>query len=114
MAYWDSVPRLKEEHWEQEVAAHAVAVVLFWAAWSQPDHMMSGVLEAVRPEFASIAFFSCDLDSAPEVAAANAVMTNPTLICFLNGQRHVTTIGYLGEEHLRARLSEWLAAGTST
>ena len=114
MSWTSAIPPLPEEGWQQVLAGHDVAVILFWAEWSPPDLMMGKVLQQVQPEFTSIAFFSYDLDSqsAVEVTDACGVITNPALVCFFNGKRHDSLIGYMKARQLRAELRQWLGAST--
>ncbi len=113
MTFWDSVPALSEENFWREVTAHPVAVVLCWAAWSQPDLALAGLLEKVRPEYASIVFFAANIaGDGAEVAKWFEEYRTPTLLCFLNGQHHATSVGYLRPDQLRLKLNEWVDAST--
>ncbi len=115
METWQpSTPALTLSNYEQLLAEHKVVVVHFWAAWDIHARPMDVSLQKMRPELDSIAFFSCEIYTAAGeiIAALNGVFTTPTLLCFLNGQHHDTSVGYLRPEQLRAKLSEWLAAST--
>ena len=114
MARWEpEMQPLTAENWRQEVTAHEVAVMFLWAEWSPQDLALGKMLRQIRPEFASVAFFSCDMDAEPEVPQVLGVLTNPALICFLNGERHDTSIGHISARQLRAKLRQWLSTSTS-
>ena len=114
MAWELENPKLTADNFWAEVAAHPIVVVHFWATWNQSDRMMDGVTQNVRPEFEAISFFA--FDSGPEeswdILHHLGIYSLPTLICFLNGQEHARSVGYLNPKLLRAKLREWLAAST--
>ena len=114
MAYSDAtVPVLPQEDWQPTLAAHAIVVVHFWVSWSPPDLAMSKVIQQVRPDFAEITFFYVDIaGDGAKLANHFGAFQTPVLVCFLNGQEHARSLGFLNAELLRAKLREWLAAST--
>ena len=95
---------LNERNFDQEIAAHPLAVVDFYATWCGPCKMLAPILDGVAEETPDVAFFRVDVDQAPDLARRFGVMSIPTLIYFKNGEKTAQTVGVQRKPELLAAL----------
>lgn len=110
---WQPKTPLLGANWREILKAQACAVVLFGAHWSAPDAIQDREIQKITADFeGQIAFFAADLDDedGAELALQSGVSTNPTLLCFCEGQVTHKLVGF----HRAPRLSEILRSWIPT
>ena len=98
---------LHSQDFDEFIRSNRVAVVDFWAPWCSPCIAMEPALKRIESEERDIAIAKLNVDENPEVAREYGVMSIPTLIVFINGREMDRIIGFLSEDVLRERLSNY-------
>ncbi len=98
---------LNSSDFEEFIRKNPVSIVDFWAPWCSPCIAMEPALKKLEEEMANIAFAKLNVDDNPEIAREYGIMSIPTLLVFINGKEMERIIGFLSEERLREKLSDY-------
>lgn len=80
--------KLTQSNYDSEVLKSNVPVLVdFWAAWCGPCQMLSPVIEELAQAYdGKIKVGKVNVDDEGAIAAANAIVSIPTVIMFVNGK----------------------------
>ena len=94
---------LNDENFEKEIKnSNLPCIVDFYADWCGPCKTLGPIFEEVSKEYAGKCnFFKLNVDEANSAAAKYAVMSIPTMIIFVNGNKKASQIGALPEDMLK-------------
>lgn len=88
--------------WGDVVGKDELVLVDFWAPWCGPCRMIAPVLEEVAAESGdNLTIAKLNVDDNPESAAANGVMSIPTLKLFKNGVEVDMIVGFRDKTQLK-------------
>ena len=100
-----------ESTFESEVLnAEKPVLVDFWAAWCGPCRLVSPVVESIGDKHADkISVAKVNTDDNQQLAMRYSIFSIPTLILFENGREAARLVGYMPQEVMEERLSQFLA-----
>jgi thioredoxin 1 len=100
-----------EESFESEVLnAEKPVLVDFWAPWCGPCRLVSPVVESIGEKHAErMRVAKVNTDENQQLAMRYSIFSIPTLIVFQNGREAARLVGYMPEEVMEERLSQFLA-----
>ena len=100
-----------ESTFESEVLnAEKPVLVDFWAAWCGPCRLVSPVVESIGDKHAErISVAKVNTDENQQLAMRYSIFSIPTLILFENGREAARLVGYMPQEVMEERLSQFLA-----
>ena len=103
---------LSEADFEDWMAKAATPVLLdFSAPWCQPCKRLEPELEKLAAQLAGkAAFYTINVDEAPNLTAQLQVMGVPTVILLVNGQEAARTVGYQPRPRLLTAFSPHLGS----
>ena len=81
----------------KDVVSSGRFLVDFYATWCGPCKMLESVLEGLEDK---INIVKVDIDKFPNLASEYRVMSVPTLIFFVDGEKKEEVIGYHDEDQL--------------
>lgn len=81
----------------KDVVSSGRFLVDFYATWCGPCKMLESVLEGLEDK---INIVKVDIDKFPNLASEYRVMSVPTLIFFVDGEKREEVIGYHDEDEL--------------
>ncbi|MBQ4263214.1 MAG: thioredoxin family protein [Bacilli bacterium] len=81
----------------KDVVSSGRFLVDFYATWCGPCKMLESVLEGLEDK---INIVKVDIDKFPNLASEYRVMSVPTLIFFVDGEKKEEVIGYHDEDEL--------------
>lgn len=85
-----NVKHIEKEDYS-EIIKDRNLLVDFYADWCGPCRMLSPIIEELSNE---IEIYKVNVDKREDIAAANGVMTIPTLVFYKNGKEEKRLIGY--------------------
>jgi thioredoxin 1 len=81
----------------------------FWAEWCGPCRVVSPIVDELADEYSDkITFAKVNVDLSPQSAAANEVMSIPTLILFKDGKEEIRVIGSKTKSDFVKELEQYL------
>lgn len=100
-----------EGSFETEVLnAEKPVLVDFWAPWCGPCRLVSPVVESLGEKHGDkIAVAKVNTDENQQLAMRYSIFSIPTLIVFHNGREAARLVGYMPQEVMEERLSQFLA-----
>ncbi|MGH2444802.1 MAG: thioredoxin [Candidatus Limnocylindria bacterium] len=100
-----------ESTFESEVLnAEKPVLVDFWAPWCGPCRLVSPVVESVGEKHGEkIEVRKVNTDENQQLAMRYSIFSIPTLIVFQNGREATRLVGYMPQEVMEERLSQFLA-----
>lgn len=103
-----------EDQFEATVLHSDVPVMVdFYATWCGPCKRLAPTLVKLAGEFEGrLKFVKVDVDRAQALAARYEIRGVPTILGFRNGQPALSLVGALDEKTLRARIEDFLGAGS--
>ena len=70
------------------------ALVDFSATWCGPCRMVAPIVHELAEEIDEVAFFNCDVDENPDIAAQFGIESIPTIVILKNGQPVSKVVGF--------------------
>ncbi len=97
---------LDGKNFEHEVLKSEKPVIIdFWAPWCGPCRIFSPVIEGLEKEYdGKIKFCKMNTDENQEIASKYNIMSIPTVLLFIKGEVHATSVGALPRESFK----KWL------
>ena len=94
----------------QVLSSEKPVLVDFWAPWCGPCRLVSPVVESVGEAHADkINIAKVNTDENQQLAMRYSIFSIPTLIVFKDGREAARLVGYMPQEAMEARLSQFLA-----
>jgi thioredoxin 1 len=84
-------------------------LVVFWAAWCGPSHMIAPILEEMASERDDLRIVKLNIDENTERPANFGIFGIPTMILFCDGAEATRTMGAQPRKRLEAQLEPALA-----
>ena len=109
------VSEVDAAHWQAEVLdAKAPVLVAFLAPWSQACQVIQPVLEAVAASSSSgLKVLKVNADDSVDLGVWYDIQSVPTLLCFVNGQARVRTVGTASKEAILSKIEPFLTGARS-
>jgi thioredoxin 1 len=105
-----------ETNFESEVLKSKQPVlVVFWAPWSHPCHILDSVLDEVATACArSVKVVKVNADDNPDLGMWYEIQSIPTLLYFVDGTLRARVVGTASKEAILSRLQPVSPGGDST
>ena len=96
---------ITKENFNSEVLkAEGTVLVDFWATWCGPCRMLSPIVDEVASEHPDVKVGKINVDEQPELAQQFGIMSIPTLLVFMNGEKVQESVGLIPKEKVEALL----------
>ncbi|MBN1865878.1 thioredoxin [Candidatus Sumerlaeota bacterium] len=109
----DLVHAFTDDNFDGEVAQSKTPVFVdFWAEWCGPCRMVAPIVEEIAKEFEGrLKVGKVDVDSCPNVAAAHAIQSIPTMLLFVNGEAVESIVGAMPKAQIVSRIQPHIKTG---
>jgi thioredoxin 1 len=104
------VAAVDDSTFESEVLnADKPVLVDFWAPWCGPCRLVSPVVESIGEKHAlKLTIAKVNTDENQQLAMRYSIFSIPTLIVFKDGREAARLVGYMPQEVMEERLSQFL------
>ncbi len=93
----------------QDKTKNGVVLIDFFATWCGPCKMMSPILENVQKEIGDkLTIYKVDVDNDEKLACSFGIMSIPTMILFVNGQKKEKHVGLWAKQDVIDTVSKYL------
>lgn len=101
---------LTSANYDGEVIKSNVPVLVdFWATWCGPCRMVAPVIKEIADEYAGkIKVGKVNVDAEGALAAANAIVSIPTVMLFVNGKMVEKLVGARGIEDYEEIIDKYI------
>lgn len=99
---------LNENEFEAKIK-EGVVLVDFFASWCGPCRMMTPILESVQENLGDkLKIYKVDVDDNENLARSFGIMSIPTLVLFVNGEKKEKKIGLMMQDELEELLEKYI------
>jgi thioredoxin 1 len=106
-----TILKLTDTDFVEQVKAHPLVLVDFWAEWCPPCRMIAPVLEELAGEYSDrLVVGKLNVDENRQTAARFGIRSIPTLLFFRDGAKVDQVIGAHPKATLRAKIEQLLNA----
>lgn len=95
-----------EEHFEELVGTHRLALIDFHAEWCGPCHMLTPILESMAGEVPAT-IVKLDIDRHQGLAGSHGVRSVPTMILYADGEPAERLVGVRDRSTLEALIDQY-------
>lgn len=103
-----NVTVVTDADFEHFTKTDGVVLIDFWAPWCGPCKRISPIIEELAGEMSDVTFGKLNTDENQATAAAQGVMSIPTLMVYKDGNKVDQVVGAVPKEHLTATLHRHL------
>ncbi len=103
-----AVSTLTDSDFADFTAKSGVTLVDFWAPWCGPCKRIGPIIDELAGEMDNVSFGKLNTDENQATAAAQGVMSLPTLMVYKDGQKVDQIIGAVPKEALEGALKKHL------
>jgi thioredoxin 1 len=96
-----------DQSFDNEIKAHNLIMIDFWAPWCGPCKKVSPILDEISDEH-GLWVGKLNVDENPLKSTEYSVSSIPTMVLFKNGQPVHSIIGAKPKHVILKEISEWL------